>query len=1134
MHIKFKLLSVFFLFLLLLRCNDKENKTAEHTQANVVRSFLFDILGPEATNIHFQNSVRENLKNNSLTNDYLYNGAGVSVADFNRDNLPDIYFLSNQENNQLYLNRGGLKFENITDISGTKGNNGFHTGSTIVDINADGLLDIYVCKSGSFEDSNHRKNELYVNQGNNKEGIPLFKEEASKFKLDLSHYSTQAAFFDYDRDGDLDMFLINHNMDTRVLYELEKKQKIASPLTSDRLYRNDNNHFIDASDQAGLINDGISFGLGLAIGDLNNDGWPDVVVGQDFGSKDRMYLNKGDGTFNEIMNEVTGHISYTSMGNDMADFNNDGWLDFISVDMIAEENYGQKASMTGMNDLVFNMTRSLGLHHQYMVNSLQMNAGNIYPNNVPYFSDVASLAGITNTDWSWGPLLFDMDNDGDKDLFISNGIKGDYTNIDYIHFKQREEQAYNEKLKNTPANMMEILQLQHVSKMLEKMPSRRGNNYLFENNGDGSFLKRNESWAKEILTCSNGAAYADLDNDGDIDIVTNNMDTSVMIYRNNSADRKLGNFLKIKLDGPGLNPDGVGSRIEITTENGKQMLEQYFSRGFQSSGDRVLHFGLGKELMVQKLTIFWPDGKKQILNEIDANQTLVLNYSSSNFVKNRIASKHQLFRDLSNERQLRHHCIENPYDDFQREPLLPYKMSKEGPALAITDLNQDGLDDFFIGGSKGYPGSIYIQQPNGSFDPIKNTEFTADANFEDVAARFIDVENDGDLDLYVVSGGNEHEPFSDYYNDRLYLNINGQFIRAQNVLPSKSISGSVICSNDIDSDGDLDLFIGGRQIPGQYPLPPSSYLLKNESQDDQVKFELHQCNILNEIGMVTDAMWVDIDHESDKELIIVGEWMSPRILKYVKNDLQDITQDAGLDLETGWWYSINAADFDKDGDMDLVAGNLGLNSKYKASQDEPFHVYAGDFDNSGSWEAILGYHQNRSIFPVRGRTSISAQLSFIERKFPDYHSFANADLAQIFGQQSLDAVRHLKAANFSSCYFENLGNGKFEVNSLPQMAQITTTRDIIIEDVNVDGNLDLILLGNRYGFEVKTPRQDAGYGMCLIGDGEGSFHAMMPYESGLYVHGEVAHANILEIPGDTKGLLIARNNDYLKILELEQ
>lgn len=1119
-----------FLLMALFACDTHERDTAQSTGG---QSYLFDLLGPEATNIKFQNTIRENLKTNSLTNDYLYNGAGVSVADFNGDQLPDIYFLSNQESNQLYLNKGNLQFENITEISGMRGKFGFHTGSTIVDINSDGLLDLYVCKSGTFEDPNLRKNELYINQGNNQQGIPIFKEEAEKYQLDLPHFSTQSAFFDYDGDGDLDMFLINHNLDTRVLFELEKNQKVTSPLTSDRLFRNENDLFVDVSDQAGLINDGISFGLGLAIGDLNNDSWPDVVVGQDFASKDRMYLNNGDGTFTEVMNEATGHISYTSMGNDMVDFNNDGWLDFIAVDMIAEDNYGQKASMSGMNDEVFNSTKNLGLHHQYMVNTLQMNVGSDPQGEVPYFSDVAALAGITNTDWSWGPLLFDMDNDGDKDLFISNGIKGDYTNIDYIHFKQREEQAYNEKLKSIPANMLELLQLQHVSKMLENMPSRRSDNYLFENTGDPIFEKRNGKWVKEMLTCTNGAAYADLDNDGDLDLVTNNMDTSAMIYRNNATEQNLGNYLKIRLEGPELNRDGVGARIQIQTETGTQMLEQYFTRGFQSSRDRVLHFGLGNEQVVQQLTITWPGGKQQRLNDVNANQTLVLKYSDADLGKEASTSFAQFFSDISVERGLEHVSVENSFDDMRREPLLPYKLSMEGLAMAVGDLNGDDLDDIYMGGSKGNAGKMYTQQSDGKFALTRQAAFEADSHFEDVDAHFFDAENDGDLDLYVVSGGNEYAADSKNYCDRLYLNNNGTFIRSQNALPPLFSSGSVIAPYDVDDDGDLDIFIGGRQVPGKYSLPATSNLLKNETKEGEVRFSVMKTEALVDVGMVTDAIWVDIDNKSDKELIIVGEWMSPRILKYVEGGLQDITQSTGLASEIGWWYNIAAADFDKDGDMDLVGGNLGLNSKYKASQDEPFHVYAGDFDNSGSWEAILAFHQNGSVFPVRGKTSISAQLSFIGRKFPDYHSFANADLAQIFGQQSLDAARHFKATNFSSCYFENMGNGKFEVNSLPKMAQLTSTREIIVEDVNADGNLDLVLFGNRYGFEVKTPRQDAGYGLCLVGDGEGSFRAMMPYETGLYVQGEVSHTSIMDLAGNSKGLLIARNNDYLKILEFE-
>ena len=1102
------------------------------------KPFLFEILGDSITQITFNNEVKEGSVMNGFNYEYLYNGAGVSIADFNGDDLPDLFFAANLIENQLYINQGNMVFENSTHKSMMGGNNGFYQGSTVVDINADGLLDIYVCKSGVFRDPDKRRNELYVNQGTNADGIPIFQEEAGNYGLNLPHFSTQATFLDYDKDGDLDMFLLNHNVNPNMVLEnMEQLRYQKSDLTSDRLFQNQDGTFVDVSEKAGIINDGIGFGLGIAVGDLNNDGWPDLVVGHDYTSKDRMYINQQDGTFKEVMNSAAGHISTYSMGNDIADFNNDGWLDFISVDMVSEDNYGIKASMSGMNPDQFNYLVDEGFHHQYMYNTFQLNNGVAPQKDHPLFSDISFLTETSNTDWSWGPLFFDMDNDGDKDLFVSNGIKRDFRNVDYIRYKNEKEKELNQKLKEAPQEFKGILTKQFIAEMLQKMPARKKENYFFENEGGLSFSKQNKLWTPDVLSISNGAAYADLDNDGDLDIVTNNMDNQAFVYRNNSSELFLGNYLKIKLKGPTQNTDGIGARVSIVLNESIQIAEQYFSRGFQSSVDPTLHFGLGQAENIDEVSILWPDGKIQTLTNIRANQTLSLNYEEANTEGDIQQNRTFLFKNVTNSIGVEHFASESNFDDFKTETLLPHKMSEDGPALALGDINNDGRSDFYIGGSKGVSGTLYLQTDSGNFKKsgINANTFEKDRFYEDVDAVFFDADLDGDQDLYVVSGSNEYEEGSKYYEDRVYRNDNGAFHKVEQPFGQIALtSGAVVKPCDFDMDGDMDLFVGGRQTPGKYPFPGNSYLLQNNSNAGKIQFTTVQTDVFNNMGMVTDAKWVDIDNDNTKDLIVVGEWMPIKVFKNQKGSLSDITEVVGLQAHTGWWFGVEAADFDKDGDMDLVVGNLGLNSKYSTAPEEPFQIFAKDFDGTGSTDIVLGYHQEGNLYPLRGRECSSNQMPFIKDKFPSYHAFASAKLEEVYGEENLKTALHYKANSFATTYFENLGNGFFETRSLPSLAQITNTSRIVVEDINADDNLDLILFGNMYGFEVETPRQDAGYGMLMLGDGTGNFTPMMPYDSGLYVIGDVSDAQRLNEKNDADLLLIAKKNSALQVVEIDR
>ncbi len=1062
---------------------------------------------------------------NGLFYEYYYNGAGVAVGDFNNDELPDIYFISNLDSNKLYLNKGNLKFDDVTNTSGVQGKAVFPTGVTTVDINSDGLLDIYVCASGKFKDPNKRRNELFVNQGNDKNGVPIFKEMAKDYLLDIEEFSTQAAFFDYDQDGDLDMFLINHDVEIYGDAQLEHYLKTKGELSGERLYINDNSKFIDVTEEKGIINNRLGYGLGLAIGDFNNDNWPDVYVSHDFSGKDHLYLNNRNGTFSEKIKEATNHISFFSMGNDAADYNNDGLLDIMSVDMVSEDNYGIKTSMSGMDIDRFYNHVDLGLHYQYMFNTLQTNNGTGLDKETPFFSETAHLANISNTDWSWAPLFFDMNNDGWQDIFISNGIKRDFRNNDFLkyHKKVREELSKNKTI-NKEA---------YISHIMAKMPTRKKTNYFFMNQGDLTFSKVNGiQQLDSILTASNGAAYADFDNDGDVDIVVNNMDDFAHVYKNNESEKGGRNYLKLRLNGPKGNTMGVGTKVYVSSGGNQQMKEHYNTRGFQSSVGNCLHFGLDKANVVEEIRVVWNDGKVQTFNGVKANQTLLIDYKNAYVVDNVGAvDEDKLFKEISTDLiQYRHE--ENSYNDFEQESLLPHKMSEQGPAFAVGDLNSDGMDDFYIGGALGHSGKIFIQDNDGSFKEAKNNlDFFKDRDFEDVGATFFDADNDGDLDLYVVSGGNEREENSEHYQDRLYENDNGRFVRTTGALPEFFTSGSCVRAFDYDNDGDEDLFVGGRQIPKRYPYPADSYLLENRSEDRSISFVDASKEIftdLKDLGMVTDAAWAYINEDQLIDIVIVGEWMPIKIFINEDGAFADQTDRYGLNEEVGWWNSVSAADFDNDGDVDLVCGNLGLNYKYKASKEETFDIYTKDFDDSGDLDIVLGYYNGGDLYPLRGRQCSSNEMPFIKDKFKSYDAFGKATLVQVYGTNNLGSALNYKASNFSSMYFENAGNEqKMKGVPLDKKSQLSSINSILNFDFDKDGYLDIIVAGNLYGSEVETPRNDASYGLFLKG-GDSTFKALPAFHSGLLVDGQVKQVNMLKGANGKDRLVFVRNNESLK------
>jgi|TARA_B110000902_G_scaffold74956_1_gene88761 hypothetical protein len=1130
-----------------LSCKDAKDPGLKNTDKEQSSKPLFTLLGPKETGVSFINLINESATVNGMLYEYLYNGGGVSVGDLNGDDLPDLYFISNLYANKLFINKGNMVFEETTLSSNVKDGKGFPTGVSMVDINSDGKLDIYICKSGNYIDLDYRRNELYINQGNNENGIPLFKEQASKYNLDLPHYSTQASFFDYDKDGDLDMFLINHGIDPgETESNIKKLINTQSVYSSERLFRNDDGKFTDVSKSSGIINNGIGYGLGVAIGDLNNDQWPDIVVSHDYSEKDHLYINKKDGSFEEVITEATNHISNFSMGNDIGDINNDGLFDFISVDMVSNNNYDSKTSMSGMDSKRFQNLVDLGLHNQYMSNALQLNNGSPSNKNTPVFSEISEYAGISNTNWSWAPLLFDMNNDGWQDLFVSNGILRSFRNNDFVIYKRKRnlklEKDRKELLAQVGNGSQEefLLVKKYYEDLLEVMPRKKEVNLFYLNNKDLSFSSMNEDWKLNTPSATNGAAYADLDNDGDLDIIGNNVNDIAFIYRNNTRELNTAksNYLKIKLEGSQKNKIGIGAKVTIVTDSIEQTKELYLTRGFQSSVSDLLHFGVGKSQTIEKITVTWPDGKSQTLKEVQVNQQLNLNHSDAEtYTPKDIHDKTQTFK-TNNKITFNYKHTENSFDDFEREILLPHKFSQNGPALATGDVNNDGLDDFYIGGAKDQSAVLFLQQANGDFSSVRQP-WISDKDKEDIAATFFDADSDGDLDLYVVSGGNEEKELSAYYQDRFYENKgDGQFLKTTNTLPSIRMSGSCVRAADFDSDGDLDLFVGSKTIPGKYPLPASSFLLKNESQNGVIIFVdvTHElAPFMSDVGMVSDAQWVDADNDKNIDLLIVGEWMSIKVIKNLGGKFIDVTDKSGLDGQTGWWFSLAKGDFDKDGDIDFIAGNLGENYKYKATPEAPFIVYAKDFDNNASLDIVLGYNENNKTYPLRGRECSSNQMPFIKEKFPSYHEFGIADMTTVFGKENLESALYYSANTFATSYVENLGDLKFKVHKIDGIAQLSSVNSILVEDFNRDGNLDALLSGNLYQSEVETPRNDASYGVLLEGNGRGQFYTPLPNEIGLFVRGDVKHASIINTASKNKRqILFAKNDSEIQIVDYEK
>lgn len=1070
---------------------------------------------PDETGIDFSNDLAESHEMNIIIYQDFYSGGGVSIGDINNDSLPDLFFTGNMVPCRLYLNQGKFLFKDITSSAGLSNmGKGWYTGTTMADVNNDGYLDIYISKSGMFEPDD-RRNLLFINNGDG-----TFTEKAYQYGLDQPGYSVNATFFDYDNDGDLDMFLVNQGPEKFQREDIQKLRNENSLYCGDKLFENRDGKFIDVTDDAGIISSVIGFGHGVSIGDVNEDGWQDIFVSNDFFEHDYLYLNNGDKTFTEALKKSFKHISNFSMGNDMADFNNDGLLDIMVLDMVAEGNRRLKANLGGSNYFKFNNYVKMGFYYQYMYNVLHMNNGNTT------FSDIGMLAGISYTDWSWGPLFADFDNDGLKDLFIANGIRKDIRNIDW------GKQYY--KLMRLTHGRMEF-KPSEWDMLLSTLPSEKVDNYMFRNRGDLTFEKVMDKWGLETPSFSNGSAYGDLDGDGDLDLVVNNIDDKAFVYENTFSNDTSRHYLQFKFKGPPDNPFAIGTEVHVYTGDSLQYQQLYLTHGYRSSIEPLLHFGLGKNKSVDSVLISWPDSKVTRLYNVLADRLLKIDYSAAEkTVFHHPVKSPGYFAEATSKLDLKCKHEENEYNDFLREPMLPHKMSTFGPGLAVADVNGDGLEDFYIGGAFRHRGHLFIQDEHGKFQDSDSAFWMGQRLHEDMGALFLDVDQDGDMDLYVVSGGNEFNEGSASLQDRLYFNDGrGHFIEMEDALPVIRTSGSVVLASDFDNDGDPDLFIGGRQVPGRYPLPADSYLLRNDGgKFTDVTGE--KAPDLKKLGMVTAAVWTDYDSDGDQDLIVTGEWMPVTIFTNNSGTFKkESNTENGLRYSAGWWWCISAHDLDGDGDEDLVAGNLGLNYRYKASIDEPFQIYSADFDANGKRDIVLAYYNdNHTLYPLRNRHYTVTQIPSLAERFPTDDQFAVATLEDVYGKKALDSALHYNAYTFASCYIENKGDGKFKMKPFPNLAQISNQNAIIFNDVDRDGHDDIIMAGNLYASEVHTIRNDAGIGNWIKCDGHGNFRAV-PYRiSGLYIDGDVKDLKLIHVSGK-EFLLAAKNNDYLQAVEIK-
>ena len=1110
---KYKILSLAILSSIIFSCQTKNGGDRQKDSSEP----LFSQLSSDETGISFINEIENQKDFNIFKYRNFYNGGGVAIGDINNDGLPDIYMTANMKPNKLYLNKGDFKFKDISKSAGVEGNKPWSTGVLMVDINNDGFLDIYVSNAGNLKGNNH-ENDLYINNGD-----LTFTESAKKYNLAKSGFTTHASFFDYDKDGDLDVYILNNsNIPVSSLGYAADRDKRAQDWdvpaifrgVGDMLLRNDNGHFVDVSDEAGIYGSLIGFGLGVMITDINGDLYPDIYVSNDFYERDYLYINNQDGTFTEDIKDWTSHLCLSAMGVDIADINNDGLNDIFITDMMPEADQRIKSDMEFEGYNVFKLKQSRDFYQQYIQNTLQLNNGN------NSFSEIANFSGVAKTDWSWSGLLFDMDNDGYKDIYITNGINHDLTDIDFVDFFAND----------VIQNMALTGKKEDVISIIEKMPKVVLPNYAYKNNKNLTFENVTEKWGLKIPSFSNGCAYADLDNDGDLDIVVNNVNMEAFVFKNNINQQTDNNYLKLKFKGGDKNTFAIGTSVKLYCKDQIITQELIPSRGFQSSVDYVMTIGLGDNKKVDSIRVIWPNSKTVKLVDVKSDQLLELEQKDAKDkykVQKKKANK-TLLQELPNTEFSSHH--EDAFNDFDYEGLIGCQLSQEGPALAIADVNGDGFEDVFVGGAKGQPGILYLKKGESHFYESSQESLEADAGFEDTAAAFFDADGDGDQDLIVGTGGNKSQDQLNYIS-RLYINNGkGKFHRSTEKLPYAKTNISVIAPYDYDSDGDIDLFIGSRSVPGIYGIDPTQLFLINNGDGTFIDETERYAYGTKDAGMVTDAIWADVDGDGVKDLITVADWGIPMIFK---NSVQRLSRmHSALDSLHGWWNSIEASDLDKDGDIDFVIGNQGSNFPYKASMEHPMKIWINDFDNNGGIEQITTTNYNNGDYPIHMRKELTQQLPSLKKENLKASEYAKKTINQLFSKEVIDATIVKKANIQESIVVINEGGGKFTIKKLPQRVQFSCVCGISCTDVNNDGNTDIILAGNDFDFKPQFSRLDASYGSVLLGDGKMDFKWQDYNTSGFYIRDEVKHLISFKDKDGQEYLFAAINNKKPKVYKI--
>ncbi len=1086
---------------------------------------LFRAVPSAQSGITFANTITENDSLNVIDYTYLYNGGGVGVGDVNNDGLNDIFFAGNQVSSRLYLNQGNFSFQDITESAGV-GTQRWATGVAMVDINQDGWLDIYVCVASKFGAA-LSKNYFFINQGADAPGQEVtFVDQAAAFGLADDGYSTQAAFFDYDRDGDLDMYLLTNGLEEFSQNNARPKKTDGEGISNDRFYRNETSpdnpaavKFIDVTREVGVLTEG--YGLGITVNDFNLDGWPDIYVANDFITNDLLWINDGAGSFTDRAADYLKHQTHNGMGTDVADYNNDGLVDIVVLDMLPEDNFRQKMMFGKANEDRFALNLRFGYTPQYVRNTLQLNNG-FTPAGEPSFSEIGQLAGVSNTDWSWSSLFADFDNDGYRDLLITNGYAKDVTDMDYASYRASASQFGTAEAKYEKA-----------IKLASLLKEAKVHNYAFKNDGDLTFSDVSEDWGMTVPSFSNGTAFVDLDQDGDLDVVANNINDEAFVYENTLEDKiPEHTYLRLALRGPSGNRAGLQTTVRLRYSGQQQFHHHTVYRGYKSTVENTIHFGLGTLASVDSVEVTWPDGRYQLLQEVPTNQTLTVRYedATASSPPPSPPTPTPLLTNVSDQWTLDYQHQEEDFVDFKFEPLLPRRYSQDGPCLAVGDINGDQLDDFYVGGAKRQPGYFFVQQPNGQF---ARQALPGDSLSEDLGAVLFDADQDGSLDLYVVSGGSEFPASDPAYLDRFYRNDGqGNFTLDRSAIPPLTASGSCVRAADYDQDGDPDLFVGGRLVPKQYPLPASSYVLRNEG-GRFVDVTAEVAPGLTDLGLVTDAQWTDFSGDGQLDLMIVGEWMPITLFQNEGEKFTDVTEAASLSSTTGWWNCLLAADFDQDGDTDYVAGNLGLNTRYQASSEEPLQIYTKDYDQDGRIDPILTYYIMGKQYPAAYRDALSDQMNMMRRRFPTYEAYANTTFDELFTTVELEEAYVLRAERLTTSYLENLGSNSegyptFTLRDMPLITQTAPVHRMVADDLNGDGYPDVLMVGNSYAPDAHVGRYDAFIGQVLLGDGQGDFRTTPLDQSGFYVDSNAK--DIIQLRRNEDMVwIVASNNDSLRV-----